>query len=71
MIFSYYQALIGELRLNILEIKQLEKRIENTVLIAQMNLEIKCGEAVAIQCNVEIGKQLIHILIGESSASGG
>ncbi|MGE8205073.1 LytTR family transcriptional regulator DNA-binding domain-containing protein [Heyndrickxia sp. NPDC080065] len=55
----------------VLSIRQLEKRIGNTTIFPQIDLSIHNGEAVAIQCNVEVSAHLIQILIGESSPSGG
>lgn len=63
--------MIGEFNLNVLSVNQLEKRTGNITLFPQIDFEVKNGETVAIQCNVEISSQLINILIGKLPASGG
>ncbi|MCH1625302.1 LytTR family transcriptional regulator DNA-binding domain-containing protein [Ferdinandcohnia quinoae] len=57
--------------MSVLCIKQLEKRKGNSLLFLPFDLELHNGEVVAIQCNVEVSTELIHILIGKSAQSGG
>ncbi|MGM9926049.1 MAG: LytTR family transcriptional regulator DNA-binding domain-containing protein [Bacillus sp. (in: firmicutes)] len=57
--------------MSVLSITQLEKRNGNTVLFPPFDLHLQHGEAAAIHCNAEIGFQLIQMMIGKSSLSGG
>ncbi|GIN87230.1 transcriptional regulator [Heyndrickxia sporothermodurans] len=57
--------------MSVLSIKQLEKRMGNNILFPPIDLEIQKGEAVAIQCNVEISNQLIQMIIGMLPKSAG
>ncbi|NBI29993.1 LytTR family transcriptional regulator DNA-binding domain-containing protein [Chengkuizengella marina] len=57
--------------MSILNIKQLEKNIGNSVLFPAIDLEIHEGEVIAIQCNREVGSKFIQLMIGELPASGG
>lgn len=57
--------------MTILQIHQLQKRVQNSVLFPAIDLEINKGETVAIYCNSELGKKIIEILIGELPSSGG
>lgn len=55
----------------ILQIKQVEKSKGNTIIFSKIDLDIREGEAVAIQCNNEVGKQLLSMIIGETLISNG
>ncbi|WP_416829284.1 LytTR family transcriptional regulator DNA-binding domain-containing protein [Ectobacillus polymachus] len=57
--------------MSILQINQIEKSKGNRILFPKIDLELHKGEAVAIQCNNEVGKQLIHMMIGETPISNG
>ncbi|NDI35327.1 LytTR family transcriptional regulator DNA-binding domain-containing protein [Chengkuizengella sediminis] len=57
--------------MSILNIKQLEKNMGNSVLFPAIDLEIHRGEVVAIQCNREVGSKLIQLMIGELPVSSG
>ena len=50
--------------MGIFRIKQLEKGIGNILVFPKFDLQIQCGEAIAIQCNKEVGTQLIHMILG-------
>lgn len=57
--------------MSVLRVVQLEKRKGNSLLFSPFDLELKRGDAVAIQCNTEVSEEFIHILIGKSPQSGG
>lgn len=64
--------MIGVLTLmNLLSIRQLEKRNGNNVLFPPFDLDINKGDIVAIHCNAEVGLQLIQMMIGNSPVSSG
>ena len=55
----------------LLQIKQIEKNKGNTIIFPKIDLDIHKGEVTAIQCNNEVGKQLIMMIIGETPISNG
>ncbi|MGG3988614.1 LytTR family transcriptional regulator DNA-binding domain-containing protein [Bacillus smithii] len=55
----------------VLRINELEKTEKNKVWFSKFQFELRRGEAKAIHCDREIGKQLVEILIGNISASSG
>ncbi|QQZ09653.1 LytTR family transcriptional regulator DNA-binding domain-containing protein [Heyndrickxia vini] len=55
----------------LLQIKQIEKSKGNTIVFPKIDLDIHKEEIVAIQCNHEVGKQLIMMIIGETPISNG
>lgn len=55
----------------LLQIKQMEKNKGNAIIFPKIDLHINREEIVAIQCNNEVGKQLIMMMIGEIPLSGG
>lgn len=57
--------------MSILTISQLVKRKGNTLLLPEINLEIRSGQCVVIQCNNELGNLLIQLLLGAIPASSG
>lgn len=57
--------------MTIVTIKQLEKRVQNTLLIPAFDLTVRRGETIAIHCNAEIGNTFIKMLIGELPSTSG
>lgn len=57
--------------MSILVLKQLEKRIENTLLFPPFDLEFQRGKTVAVYCHAELGSTLIRIILGELPPSSG
>lgn len=57
--------------MKLLQMKQLEKTIGNTILFPKFDLAIHRNEIIALQCNNEVGKQLIMMMIGASTISNG
>lgn len=55
----------------LLQIKQIEKSKGNTIIFPKIDLDIHKEEVIAIQCNNEVGKQLIMMIIGETPISNG
>lgn len=55
----------------LLQIKQIEKSKGNTIVFPKIDLDIHKEEIVAIQCNHEVGKQLIMMIIGKTPISNG
>ncbi|MET3728295.1 ABC-2 type transport system ATP-binding protein [Fictibacillus halophilus] len=57
--------------MSLLQITQLEKNIGNKILFPKIDLTLQQGEAVAVQCNHEVGKELIQLIIHEKSPTNG
>ncbi|AGK54511.1 LytTR family transcriptional regulator DNA-binding domain-containing protein [Bacillus sp. 1NLA3E] len=57
--------------MTLLQIKQIEKSKGNTIIFPKIDLDIHKEEVIAIQCNNEVGKQLIMMIIGEIPISNG
>ncbi|SIQ61593.1 LytTR family transcriptional regulator DNA-binding domain-containing protein [Priestia flexa] len=57
--------------MDLLNIEGLEKSIGNNIIIPSFNLSVNAGETIALKCNYEVGNQLINMLIGDISISGG
>ncbi|MGE8082086.1 LytTR family transcriptional regulator DNA-binding domain-containing protein [Peribacillus loiseleuriae] len=57
--------------MTLLQIKQLEKSKGNIIIFPMIDLDIHREEIIAIQCNNEVGKQLIMMMIGEIPLSNG
>lgn len=55
----------------LLQIKQMEKNKGNNIIFPKIDLHIHKGEVAALQCNHEVGKQLIMMIIGETPISNG
>jgi len=54
-----------------LHIQQLSKMSGNNTIIPTMELTLEAGQCAAIQCNPDIGYQLIELLLGLTPASNG
>lgn len=57
--------------MSLLQIKQVRKNAGSSVLIPYIDLEVKQGQCVAIQCNHELGSQLLETIMGRISISEG
>lgn len=57
--------------MSLLQIKQIEKSKGNTIIFPKIDLDIHKEEIIAIQCNNEVGRQLIMMMIGETPISNG
>lgn len=53
------------------QLRHVQKTSGSTVLIPPINLEVSAGQCVAIQCNHEIGHQLLLAMIGQTPISEG
>lgn len=54
-----------------LQLRHVQKTSGSTVLIPHINLEVSAGQCVAIQCNHELGHQLLLAMIGQTPISEG
>lgn len=54
-----------------LTIERLIKGQGNALLLPEINLQITAGQCIVIQCNNELGRLLIQLLLGEMAASSG
>ncbi|GIP45960.1 transcriptional regulator [Paenibacillus sp. J45TS6] len=57
--------------MSLLQVKQVRKNAGSNVLIPYINFEVKQGQCVAIQCNHELGNQLLETIVGRISISDG
>ncbi|MFL0364373.1 LytTR family transcriptional regulator DNA-binding domain-containing protein [Pseudobacillus sp. 179-B 2D1 NHS] len=57
--------------MSILQISEIEMNKGNTIIFPKIHLVVQKGESVAIQCNSEVGKQLINMIIGQAPLSNG
>ncbi|MCM3260974.1 LytTR family transcriptional regulator DNA-binding domain-containing protein [Paenibacillus lautus] len=53
------------------QLRHVQKTSGSTVLIPHINLEVRAGQCVAIQCNHEFGHQLLLAMIGQTPISEG
>lgn len=53
------------------QLRHVQKTSGSTVLIPHINLEVSAGQCVAIQCNHELGHQLLLAMIGQTPISEG
>lgn len=53
------------------QLKEVEKFEGNTIIFPKISLDVHEKEMIAIQCNNEVGKQLINMIIGKSTVPGG
>nr|WP_249436085.1 LytTR family transcriptional regulator DNA-binding domain-containing protein [Paenibacillus sp. Marseille-Q4541] len=54
-----------------LQIRQVRKNAGSSVLIPYIDLEVVKGQCIAIQCNHELGGQLLEAIMGRTSVSDG
>ncbi|MBD7970838.1 LytTR family transcriptional regulator DNA-binding domain-containing protein [Paenibacillus gallinarum] len=57
--------------MSLLQVKQVRKNAGSNVLIPYVDFEVKQGQCVAIQCNHELGSQLLESIMGRISISDG
>lgn len=57
--------------MKLLQMNQLEKTIGNTIIFPKFDLTLYRNEIVALQCNNEVGKHLIMMMIGKNNISNG
>ncbi|WP_454193054.1 LytTR family transcriptional regulator DNA-binding domain-containing protein [Paenibacillus sp. Marseille-Q7038] len=57
--------------MSLLQVKQVRKNAGSNVLIPYIDFEVKQGQCVAIQCNHELGSQLLESIMGRLSISDG
>lgn len=66
-----FYRLLGEIIVSLLQVKQVRKNAGSNVLIPYIDFEVKQGQCVAIQCNHELGSQLLETIVGRISISDG
>ncbi|WP_456288986.1 LytTR family transcriptional regulator DNA-binding domain-containing protein [Paenibacillus sp. AK002] len=57
--------------MNAVQLRHVQKTSGSTVLIPHINLEVSAGQCVVIQCNHELGHQLLLAMIGQTPISEG
>ncbi|WP_010529034.1 LytTR family transcriptional regulator DNA-binding domain-containing protein [Lentibacillus jeotgali] len=57
--------------MGIFQLRQVEKNEGNTIIFPKIDLDVYKEEMIAIQCNNEVGKRLINMIIGRSPISSG
>ncbi|WP_313236967.1 LytTR family transcriptional regulator DNA-binding domain-containing protein [Sporosarcina ureae] len=57
--------------MSLFQLKQVEKNEGNTIIFPKIDLDLHKEEMVAIQCNNDVGKRLINMIIGRLPVSSG
>ncbi|MEC0254378.1 LytTR family transcriptional regulator DNA-binding domain-containing protein [Paenibacillus lautus] len=57
--------------MSVVQLRHVQKTSGSTVLIPHIDLEVTAGQCVVIQCNHELGHQLLLAMIGQTSISEG